>query len=109
MTTSLNGTKVAFLGHKLADDDSSGCPGWRQWTWCERASAGVRWVASTPRDELYRPFVVEVFRSKLPQSLVLTCRALPVLEDDQRLVNLLQNLDKRSWARTLVPIRAVTA
>ena len=32
---------------------------------------------------------------ELSHNLVLTCRALPVLEDDTRLVSLVQNLDKR--------------
>ena len=39
--------------------------------------------------------IVGVFRSKLSHNLVLTCRALPALEDDTRLVNMVQNLDKR--------------
>lgn len=50
--------------------------------------------AYIPRDELLS-LVVGVFRSNLSHNLVLTCRALPVLEEDKRLVNLLQNMDKR--------------
>ena len=36
-----------------------------------------------------------ISRSKLSHNLVLTCRALPRLEDDARLVSMVQNLDKR--------------
>ena len=50
--------------------------------------------AYIPKDELMS-LVVGVFRSKLNHNLVLTCRALPVLEEDKRLVGLLNNLDKR--------------
>jgi len=51
-------------------------------------------MAYIPSSELLS-LVVGVFRAKLSHNLVLTCRALPVLEDDTRLVNLVQNLDKR--------------
>jgi len=51
-------------------------------------------MAYIPSSELLS-LVVGVFRAKLSHNLVLTCRALPVLEEDSRLVNLVQNLDKR--------------
>lgn len=51
-------------------------------------------MAYIPSSELLS-LVVGVFRAKLSHNLVLTCRALPVLEDDTRLVSLVQNLDKR--------------
>jgi len=51
-------------------------------------------MAYIPSSELLS-LVVGVFRAKLSHNLVLTCRALPVLEDDSRLVTLVQNLDKR--------------
>merc|ERR1719369_2291628 len=51
-------------------------------------------MAYIPGSELLS-LVVGVFRAKLSHNLVLTCRALPVLEEDARLVNLVQNLDKR--------------
>ena len=51
-------------------------------------------MAYIPSSELLS-LVVGVFRAKLSHNLVLTCRALPVLEEDTRLVNLVQNLDKR--------------
>ena len=50
--------------------------------------------AYIPSSELLS-LVVGVFRSSLSRDLVLTCRALPVLEDDTRLVNMITNLDKR--------------
>merc|ERR1719273_2158467 len=50
--------------------------------------------AFIPSSELLS-LVVGVFRSSLSRDLVLTCRALPVLEDDTRLVNMITNLDKR--------------
>ena len=53
--------------------------------------AGYAYIPSTELLSL----VVGVFRSKLSHNLVLTCRALPALEDDTRLVNMVQNLDKR--------------
>ena len=39
--------------------------------------------------------VMVIFRARLSHNLVLTCRALPALEEDTRLVKLVQNLDKR--------------
>jgi len=51
-------------------------------------------LAYIPASELLS-LVLGVFRSRLSHNLVLTCRALPVLEDDTRLVNMVQNLDKR--------------
>merc|ERR1712083_1143706 len=51
-------------------------------------------MAYIPSSELLS-LVMGVFRAKLSHNLVLTCRALPVLEDDTRLVNMVQNLDKR--------------
>jgi len=51
-------------------------------------------MAYIPSSELLS-LVVGVFRAKLSHNLVLTCRALPVLEEDTRLVNLVTNLDKR--------------
>jgi len=53
-----------------------------------------RGEAYIPSSELLS-LVIGVFRAKLSHNLVLTCRALPVLEDDSRLVNLVTNLDKR--------------
>ena len=50
--------------------------------------------AFIPSSELLS-LVIGVFRSSLSRDLVLTCRALPVLEDDTRLVNMITNLDKR--------------
>ena len=50
--------------------------------------------AYIPSSELLS-LVLGVFRSSLSKELVLTCRALPVLEDDTRLVNMITNLDKR--------------
>jgi len=51
-------------------------------------------MAYIPSSELLS-LVMGVFRAKLSHNLVLTCRALPVLEEDSRLVNMVQNLDKR--------------
>ena len=51
-------------------------------------------MAYIPSHELLS-LVVGVFRAKLSHNLVLTCRVLPVLEDDSRLVTMVQNLDKR--------------
>jgi len=53
--------------------------------------AGMAYIPSSEVLSL----VIGVFRSKLSHNLVLTCRALPVLEDDARLVSMVQNLDKR--------------
>ena len=53
--------------------------------------AGMAYIPATELLSL----VIGVFRSRLSRDLALTCRALPVLEDDTRLVNMVQNLDKR--------------
>jgi len=91
----LNGTKGGISGHKLADDDFYKVPWMEAMDLVRARRVLVRGgFAYIPRDELMS-LVVGVFRSKLSHNLVLTCRALPVLEDDKRLVNLLQNLDKR--------------
>lgn len=50
--------------------------------------------AYIPAGELLS-LVVGVFRARLSHNLVLTCRALPQLEEDGRLVSLVHNLDKR--------------
>ena len=50
--------------------------------------------AFIPAGEL-QSLVVGVFRARLSHGLVLTCRALPALEDDARLVGLIHSLDKR--------------
>ena len=51
-------------------------------------------MAYVPSRELLS-LVMVIFRARLSHNLVLTCRALPVLEDDTRLVKLVQNLDQR--------------
>ena len=52
--------------------------------------AGLAYIPSSEVLSL----VMGVFRARLSHNLVLTCRALPVLEDDARLVSMVQNLDK---------------
>merc|ERR1719193_1338136 len=91
----INGTSGGISGHRVNDDDFYKVP------WLEAMDlVRVRRVlvragfAYIPREEIMS-LVVGVFRSQLSHNLVLTCRALPVLEEDRRLVNLLQNLDKR--------------
>merc|ERR1719193_2295135 len=91
----INGTSGGISGHRVNDDDFYKVP------WLEAMDlVRVRRVlvragfAYIPREEIMS-LVVGVFRSQLSHNLVLTCRALPVLEEDKRLVNLLQNLDKR--------------
>jgi len=50
--------------------------------------------AYIPETDL-QSLVVGQFRGRLARDLAKTCRVLPVLEEDQRLVNLVTNLDKR--------------
>eukprot|EP00088_Acartia_fossae_P054307 TRINITY_DN6222_c0_g1_i12.p1 TRINITY_DN6222_c0_g1~~TRINITY_DN6222_c0_g1_i12.p1 ORF type:complete len:579 (+),score=140.39 TRINITY_DN6222_c0_g1_i12:186-1739(+) len=91
----INGTSRGISAHKVKEDDFYKVP------WLEAMDlvrgrrvlvrAGYAYI---PRDELMS-LVVGVFRSQLSHNLVLTCRALPVLEEDRRLANMLQNMDKR--------------
>merc|ERR1719334_2612430 len=91
----VSGTNRGISWHKVADDD------FYKVSWLEAMDlvrarrvlvrAGLAYI---PREELMS-LVVGVFRSRLSRNLVLTCRALPVLEEDKRLINLLANLDKR--------------
>jgi len=91
----MNGPKRGISGHQVADEDFYKVP-WQEAMDLVRSRrvlvrAGFAYI---PRSELMS-LVVGVFRSRLSHNLVLTCRALPVLEEDKRLVNLLQNMDKR--------------
>jgi len=91
----INGTNRGISAHKVNDDDFYKVP-WLEAMDLVRARrvlvrAGAAYI---PREELMS-LVVGVFRQQLSHNLVLTCRALPALEEDRRLVSLLQNMDKR--------------
>jgi len=88
-------TGLGISGHKLADEEFYKVP-WQEAVDLVRARRVLvrHGFAYIPREELLS-LVVGVFRSRLSHNLVLTCRALPVLEEDDRLVSMIQNLDKR--------------
>jgi len=91
----VSGTSRGISWHKLSDDDFYKVPWLEAMDLVRSRRVLVRaGFAYIPREELMS-LVVGVFRSNLSHNLVLTCRALPVLEEDKRLINLLQNLDKR--------------
>jgi len=82
-------------GHKLEDEEFYKVPWIEAVDLVRSRRVLVRGgFAYIPREELLS-LVVGVFRSRLSHNLVLTGRALPVLEEDDRLVSMIQNLDKR--------------
>jgi len=88
-------TGWGISGHKLEEEDFYRVP-WIEAVDLVRArrvlvKGGFAYI---PREELLS-LVVGVFRSRLSHNLVLTGRALPVLEEDDRLVSMIHNLDKR--------------